>query len=124
MEAGDQLDTAVSDQTHHAPAPPQLEGPEPWGTRFMRSLGHNLHYLTFLPLVLLGVLQVFNVLLAAALSTAVACLILLLGFRCHKAGHVKVCDNRNSSSWGAMGPRGALQAVVNINIITASSLRG
>lgn len=89
----DGRDTSVSDQTHHAvpePQQQQQQQQEPLSKRFMTKLAHNMHYMTFLPLILISVLGSIDILVAAVVSTALVCLILLLSFCCHKAGYVKV----------------------------------
>lgn len=71
-------------------AAPDAATPDSLGAKCMRMMAHKLHYVTFLPLILISVLQSINILVAAIVSTAIVCLLLLLSFWCYKAGHVKV----------------------------------
>lgn len=85
----DHKDTSVTDQSSDA-AVQQLQAPEPWRHRIPRVLAGNLHYVTFLPLVLISVLQSINILAAAITCTGLVCLFILVSYCCHKAGYVKV----------------------------------
>jgi hypothetical protein len=85
----DHKDTSVTDQSSDA-AVQQLQAPEPWRQRFLRVLAGNLHYVTFLPLVLISALQSINILAAAITCTGLVCFFILVSYCCFKAGHVKV----------------------------------
>jgi hypothetical protein len=56
----------------------------------MKGLSHNLHYVTFMPLILIGVLSSVNLLLAAAVCTGLVACIILLSYCCFRRGYVKV----------------------------------
>jgi len=103
--ADEHKDTTITDQGSDA-AVQQLEAPEPWRQRFLRVLAGNLHYVTFLPLVLISVLQSINILAAAITCTGLVCLFILVSYCCYKAGHVKVFpkpyDLFNLALYGSM----------------------
>lgn len=89
LDADHSLDvrSSAADQPHSA----QIEAAvESWQTKVMKGLAHNLHYVTFLPLILIGVLADVSLLLAAAVCTSLVACILLLSYCCFRCGHVKV----------------------------------
>jgi hypothetical protein len=51
---------------------------------------HHMHYLTFLPLIIIGVLQDINVVLAAVICVCIVCFLLLTGFFLKRGGYIKV----------------------------------
>jgi hypothetical protein len=74
---------------HVAEAPADIPV-ETKGSKLLRVVGHNLHYITFLPLVVISILQDINLLLAAVVCTSIVTIILLLSYICYRAGVVKV----------------------------------
>jgi hypothetical protein len=89
LDADHSLDVSSSgaDQPHSG----QTEAAaEPWQTKVIKGLAHNMHYFTFLPLILIGVLSDVSLLLAAAVCTSLVACILLLSYCCFRCGHVKV----------------------------------
>jgi uncharacterized membrane protein len=63
---------------------------EPWQTKFMRGLAHNIHLLTFFPIVLISILSGVNLLLAAVLCTCLVVWIIVVSYCCFRGGHIKV----------------------------------
>lgn len=82
--------SAAADQptagTPTAATPP----PESRGTRFLSVLARNMHYLTFIPLILVSVLASVNLLIAAVVASGLVTCLIVLGYVCHRAGLVKV----------------------------------
>lgn len=60
------------------------------GRKLLRGLAYNMHYLTFLPLIIMSVLQDVNLLVAAIISAFLVTCILILSCICYRAGVVKV----------------------------------
>lgn len=49
-----------------------------------------MHYLTFVPLIAISVLQDAHLVLAAILGTSVSAIVLLAGWALHSSGYIKV----------------------------------
>jgi hypothetical protein len=88
--AAHQVDTCNNEAYQHAAEAPADIAVETKSSKLLRVMGHNLHYFTFLPLVIISILQDINLLLAAVINTSIVTLILLLSYICHRAGVVKV----------------------------------
>lgn len=70
---------------------------EPRQSKCMQGLAHNIHLLTFFPIILISVLSGFNLLLATVLCTLLVVLIIVLSYICFRQGYVKVSAH---SGWG------------------------
>lgn len=81
---------AVQQAQHPPAAPAQVPAPETWRQKLLRGVSHNLHYFTFLPLILISVFQDINLQLGTLLCTGIVVCILLLSFIGHRAGYIKV----------------------------------
>lgn len=58
--------------------------------RFLSVLARNMHYLTFIPLILVSVLGSVHVFIAAVVASGLVTCLIALSYVCHKAGLVKV----------------------------------
>lgn len=89
LDADSSFDTSSSavDQSRTGPV---AAAAEPWQTKFMRGLAHNIHLLTFFPIILISILSGVNLMLAAVLCTCLVVLIIVLTYFCFRQGHVKV----------------------------------
>lgn len=58
--------------------------------RILSVLARNMHYLTFIPLILVSVLGSVNLLIAAVVSSGLVTCLIALSYVCHRAGLVKV----------------------------------
>lgn len=64
--------------------------PERLHQRLLRVLAHNMHFVTFLPLIIMSVLQDVHLFLAALISTCLVVTFLLVGFILHRNHYIKV----------------------------------
>lgn len=81
--AADQQPTAGTPTTTAPPA-------ESHSMRFLSVLARNMHYLTFIPLILVSVLASVNLLIAAVVASGLVTCLIVLSYMCHRAGLVKV----------------------------------
>lgn len=80
------VDTAGTTDQQHGPAAPEQSG----GHRVLSKVAQNIHYFTFLPLIIISVLSDISLVLAASICTGLVVCIILLSFVCYRAGIVKV----------------------------------
>lgn len=76
-------------QSHHQD---QVKAPVTWQLKFLKGVASNLHYVTFLPLIIISILQDINIVAAAAACTSLVLLLIFTSFCCYRAGFVKVCS--------------------------------
>jgi len=97
-------------QSHH-----QVKATLTWQQKLLKGVASNLHYVTFLPLITISVLQDINIVAAAAACTSMVLLLILASFCCYRAGFVKVGSEQQLMSSGVSG-----RAVISIPCTTST----
>lgn len=105
--------TAAGPPSAAAAAGTHDAGDEGGSNPCLRGLANNLHYVTFMPLIIIGVLQDIDVVMAAGICVGIVCTLILVGGLLKRGGYIKVWPKKfdlfNLVLYGAMIPVGVLQ---------------